>query len=207
MKYRVAGGSNGKRYNGVNKDSNSYKLTKEDDIKHRWKEYFEDILNCDDPPLLIPSRPNPYTRYIDMRPISNEELNNLFVKLQNKISPGEDRLSADMLNALGQLGMHAHRKLLNNVCLVEQVPSDWKRGIIVRVPKKGDLSNCANWRGMTLLTVIRKILSHIIYNRIKDAIFGVLYEEQAGFRETSGYADQIFVLKNIVEQCEEWRES
>ena len=201
-------GNNGKKYNGVIKDRNGHKLTKEDDKKHRWKEYFEDILNCDDPPLLDDVQNNPlYMLDIHIGPISSEELDVVIRKLKNNKSPGEDRISAEMLKALGQLGMHALLQLLNSVWQEEQVPSDWKRGIIVKIPKKGDLSNCANWRGITLLTVIGKILSQIIYNRMKDAMFGVLCEEQAGFREGRGCADQIFVLRNIVEQCEEWRKS
>ena len=148
-----------------------------------------------------------YMLDIHIGPISSEELDVVIRKLKNNKSPGEDRISAEMLKALGQLGMHALLQLLNSVWQEEQVPSDWKRGIIVKIPKKGDLSNCANWRGITLLTVIGKILSQIIYNRMKDAMFGVLCEEQAGFREGRGCADQIFVLRNIVEQCEEWRKS
>ena len=112
-----------------------------------------------------------------------------------------------MLKALGTQGTDALLHLLNDVWQEEQVPPDWKQGIIVRIPKKGDLSDCANWRGITLLSVTGKIMSNIIYNRIKDAIFSVLCEEQAGFCEGKGCADQIFVLRSIIEQCEEWRKS
>ena len=28
---------------------------------------------------------------------------------------------------------------------------DWKKGIIIKLPKKGDLISCGNWRGITLL--------------------------------------------------------
>ena len=103
--------------------------------------------------------------------------------------------------------MHALLQLVNNVWQEEQVPDSWRRGIIVRIPKKGDFSNCSNWRGITLLSVIAKIVSNIIYNRIKEAVFGVLREEKAGFRDGRGCADHIFVLRHIMEQCEEWRKS
>ena len=71
--------------------------------------------------------------------------------------------------------------------------------------KKRDLSNCSNWRGITLLSVIAKIASNIIFNRIKEIVFNVISEEQAGFCDGRGCADHIFVLRHIMEQCEEWR--
>jgi hypothetical protein len=37
-------------------------------------------------------------------------------------------------------------------------PKDWKEGIILKIPKKGDYRNCNNWQGITLLVVISKSL-------------------------------------------------
>ncbi|CAH8644526.1 unnamed protein product [Heterobilharzia americana] len=34
--------------------------------------------------------------------------------------------------------------------------SDWKKGYLVKLPKKGDLSVCKNWRGITLLSTHSK---------------------------------------------------
>jgi hypothetical protein len=50
---------------------------------------------------------------------------------------------------------------------MEKVPEEWKEGIIVNIPKKGDTTNCNNWRGITLLSVPSKILSRTIFNRVK----------------------------------------
>ena len=33
----------------------------------------------------------------------------------------------------------------------EKIPSDWKKGLLIKLPKKGDLLECDNWRGITLL--------------------------------------------------------
>ena len=85
--------------------------------------------------------------------------------------------------------------------------SDWKPGIIVRISEKGDLSDCANWRGITLLSVTGEIMSNIINNRLKDATFSVLCEEHAGFREERGCADQFFLLRHTIEQCKKSRKS
>ncbi|RUS86850.1 hypothetical protein EGW08_005387 [Elysia chlorotica] len=82
---------------------------------------------------------------------------------------------------------------------------DWTEGIIVKIPKKGARSDCNNWRGITLLSIPSKILSKIIIQRISKAVDQKLRNEQAGFRKGRGCCDQIFTLRNIIEQCTEWQ--
>ena len=64
---------------------------------------------------------------------------------------GEDRVTADMLKADPHLSAQMLVKLFNQAWEEEEVPDDWKKGIIVKLPKKGDLSVCDNWRGINLL--------------------------------------------------------
>ena len=42
-------------------------------------------------------------------------------------------------------------------------------------------------------------------NRILDSIDKKLRKEQAGFRKNKGCIDQIFALRNIIEQATEWQ--
>ena len=86
----------------------------------------------------------------------------------------------------------------------ERVPDDWKKGIIIKLPKKGDLTSCGNWRGITLLTTASKVLGRIIIKRIAKEVDRLLREEQAGFRAGRSTTEQIFILRNIVEQAIEW---
>jgi len=43
----------------------------------------------------------------------------------------------------------------------------WKKGLIVKIFKKGDLRDCNNWRGVTLLPVISHIFCRMLLERIK----------------------------------------
>ena len=52
----------------------------------------------------------------------------------------------------------------------------------MKLPKKGDLTECNNWRGVTLMVVAAKVLGRIIITRIRDGIDDKLRQEQAGFR-------------------------
>ena len=71
--------------------------------------------------------------------------------------------------------------------------------------QKGALSDCYNCRGIKLLSVTRKILAKIISKRISDAVDAGMRKEQAGFGKERGCTDQIFILRDIIEQCTEWQ--
>ena len=44
-------------------------------------------------------------------------------------------------------------KLFKVIWDTEEVPEEWKEGLIVKLSKKGDLTKCGNWRGLTLISV------------------------------------------------------
>ena len=89
----------------------------------------------------------------------------------------------------------------------EDLPTEWKEGHLIKLPKKGDLSNCANYRGITLLSVPGKVFSRILLNRMKDAVDTKLRDQQAGFRKDHSCTDQIATLRIILEKSQEWNSS
>ena len=44
--------------------------------------------------------------------------------------------------------------VVHEVWKENKVPSDWTNAILIPIPKKGDLSSCYNWRGISLLDVV-----------------------------------------------------
>ena len=75
---------------------------------------------------------------------------------------------------------------------------------MIKLPKEGDLTECNNQRGVTLMAVAAKVLGRIIITRIRDRMDNKLCQEQAGFRKDRGTTEQIFILRNVIEQCIEW---
>ena len=73
------------------------------------------------------------------------------------------------------------KPLLNKIWNEEDIPQDWKVGILVKLPKKGDVCLCKNWRGVMLLTVASKVLCKIILERMKDALDGRLQVNKQDF--------------------------
>jgi sorting nexin-29 len=79
------------------------------------------------------------------------------------------------------------------------MPDVWKVGLIVPLFKKGDKMKCENYRGITLLNVAHKILSSVILERLKGYWEGILGEYQCGLRPQRRTTDQIFVVRQILE--------
>jgi sorting nexin-29 len=84
-------------------------------------------------------------------------------------------------------------------------PDEWNNGYIINLPKKGDLSDCKNWRGITLLNTINKLVTTILYQRLIEKQEPLLRKEQAGFRPHRSCVDQINTLRIVVEQSLEYR--
>ena len=70
-----------------------------------------------------------------------------------------------------------------------------KKELVVSIFKKGDLRDCNNWRGVTLLPTINRIFQRMLLERIKKGLDKKLKKEQAGFRPNGNTTKQIFTLK------------
>jgi hypothetical protein len=74
----------------------------------------------------------------------------------------------------------------------EKLPQEWERGLLVKIPKRGDLSNCDNWCGSTLLSVPSKVFNRVILNLIEGEVETKLREEQYGFRPQRSRTDLMY---------------
>ena len=65
--------------------------------------------------------------------------------------------------------------------------------------KKGGINDTDNYRGITFLSVLGKLFTRIINNRLSDWAekYSVLIEAQAGFRPGMSTTDNIFGLNFI----------
>ena len=94
-------------------------------------------------------------RRIDIRqdPPSRKELDKAISLLQRNKAPGIDIIFPELLKD----GGNNIRKWLLRICKPiwhkESTPSEWGKGIILPLPKKGDLSYCNNNRGITLFDI------------------------------------------------------
>ena len=86
---------------------------------------------------------------------------------------------------------------------MKRFPEDWEQGILIQLPKEGNLMQCKNWRSIMLLPITSKILCRIILERISKAVEKQLRDEQTGFKKRRSCGDQIATSRMIVEQSQE----
>ena len=187
------------------RDKNGKQLTSQQEQAERCVEHFRKVLNQPEPQNAADPTPPEELLNIDCTPPTVSEIEAAIKKTKIGKAPGIDGLQAELLKADTTLTARALHKLFTSIWQSEAVPRDWCKGLIIRIPKKGDLRNCDNWRGVTLLSIPSKIFCRILLCRIDKVLDPILREEQAGFRRGRGCIDQIFTLRNIIEQCLEWK--
>ena len=173
----------------------------------RWAEHFNELLNRpepQDPPDIPPA-------HIDL-PISDEapsmdEILAAIAQLKRGKAAGPDNIPPEALKADPVATATVLHQLFVKMWSSEQVPNAWKEGHLIKLPKKGDLSNCCNYRGIVLLSVPSKVFNRILLNRMQAAVDSELREQQAGFRKDRACIDQIATLRIILEESLEWNAS
>ena len=189
------------------KDKQNNTLSSEKEQKERWKEHFQEVLNRKEPEntVSIDITETPLELDIDLYAPTKLEIQRALKSLRNRKAPGIDQLNAELFKADVKQTSDILYPVFKEIWENNIIPDNWSEGDIIRIPKKGDLTNCNNWRGITLLSIPSKVFCKILISRIKTAIDRTLRQEQAGFRQGRSCIDHIFVLRNILEQCAEWQ--
>ncbi|VDP79177.1 unnamed protein product [Schistosoma curassoni] len=142
---------------------------------------------------------------IYVNPPMTEEIRMAIRKLKSGKAAGLDNIPAEALLSDIEVTANLPHLLFKKIGEEEQVPMNWNEGHLIKISKKGDLSKCENYRGITLLSIAEKVLKRVLLNRMKDAVDFQLPAQQAGFRKDRSCMDQIATLRIIVEQSIEWK--
>ena len=183
------------------KDKEGVVLKTEKEQLIRWAEHFNELLNK--PELnKLPNFDLTNVHNLNIVPegLTRDELEAALKTVKNNKASGCDEITGEMLKALNETSKDYLLTIFNEIWNNETLPQEWRNGIIVKLPKKGDLGDCNNWRGITLLSSVGKFFCTILLKEVDS----ILQEEQAGFRPGRSCCDQIFVLISILEECLEW---
>ena len=75
--------------------------------------------------------------------------------------------------------------------------------IITLYKNKGDRSDCNNYRGISLLSIVGKLFARIILRRLQVLAERIYPELQCGFKSKRSTVYMIFSLRQLQEKCRE----
>ena len=77
-------------------------------------------------------------------------------------------------------------KVLHSICQqiwkIQQWPQDWKRSVLISIPKNGNAKECTNYHTVALISHAGKVMLKILQARLQQYVNRELPDVQAGFR-------------------------
>ena len=180
------------------KDSNGTILTDEDEIKARWKESFETLLNVEnereeleptDPVQgLIPS-------------VNDTEIRKQLSKMGRNKACGPDDLPIEAVMVVAEMKPELLTYILQRI-MADGIPDSWKKSKLIPIFKnKGDILECNNYRGIKLTSHFTTLWERIIEARLREIVD--IRENQFGFRPGMSTQEPVFALRQLQEKCRE----
>ena len=127
------------------KDENGDLVADSHSIVARWRNYLSHLFNVHgvkevrqaEIHTAEPLEPEPSAAEVELA----------IDKLKSHKSPGTDQLIKAGCRTI-YLAIH---KLITSIWKKEKLPEEWKESIIIHIHKKGDKTDCNNYRGISLL--------------------------------------------------------
>ena len=171
-------------------------------FKEYFKKLYERVSICDRSVLELLQQ-EPAISGVD-HPPTNEEILKSGNSLKNN-PPGEPGLTSQMFKAI--VSNNKTLQLLRSITLDfwenELPPDQWETGLLKIFPKKGDLSQPGNYRGIMLLDVAYKIIANIVQSRLVPIAEKLDHKSQSGFRPGRNCADAVFTVKLAIKKRRE----
>ena len=102
-------------------------------------------------------------------------------------------------------------KMLHSICQqiwkTQQWPQDWKRLILVPIPKKGSTKDCANCWTIAFISHASKVMLKILQARLQHYVNQESPDVDAGFIKRRGTRDQIANICWILEKAMEFQKN
>ena len=133
--------------------------------------FFCSCFNTSHPPIQYQANPTvPTSSPVEEVLCSESEVCDMLAVLDVSKASGPDGISARMLKNTAPNIAPSLTKLFNLSIATGIIPSSWKKSSIVPIPKAHELSSPNNYRPVSLLPIISKILERHIYGVLLDHI-------------------------------------
>ncbi|CAB4007916.1 Hypothetical predicted protein [Paramuricea clavata] len=118
------------------------------------------------------------------RPVSVTLVYTLLVNLSTTKATGMDKISAKILQVAAPVIAPSLTEIFNMSIDSDQFPSDWKAARVIPLFKKGQRSMLGNYRPISILPVVSKLMERIMYDQMYEYLNqnNLFSKHQFGFR-------------------------
>ena len=110
--------------------------------------------------------------------ITTHELGKALKKMKNNKSPGIDGISADFLKVFWVKLKYHIKNAINSSYIKGTLPISWRQSIITCLPKGNKPRQfLKNWRPISLLRAVYKLISGVIAERIKPCLDKIISKD------------------------------
>ena len=143
---------------GTIEDRNGMDLTEAEDIKKRWQEYTGELYKKD---LHDPDNHDGVITHLEPDILECEVKWTLGSITMNKASGG-DGIPVELFQILKGDAVKVLHSICQHIWKTQQWPKDWKRLVIIPIPKKGNAKECSNYHTIALISHTSKVMLKIL---------------------------------------------
>ena len=132
-------------------------------IAEKWKEYIEELYEDERDSA-------PYFQVSTGKNILKEEVENVIKTMKNGKATGSGKIPIEALKVSDERNLEVITYLCNTIYNSGYIQIDMKQSTFVPLPKKSKAQKCTEFRTISLMTHISKLLLKIIQQRIADKI-------------------------------------
>ena len=114
---------------------------------------------------------------------------------------GPDELPAEALKALDEHNIEIVTSLCNIIYNRGMIPTEMKHSVFITLPKKPKVMICTDFRTISLMSHVTKLLLKIIQQRMANKIDKEVSRLQSGFRPGTATREGKFNLRTICERA------
>ena len=181
------------------KDTNGVVLTEDDDIRERWRTYFEQLMNVENNRIerVIATRTES-----EVENITTDEVERALGKMKKGKATGPDDIPVEAWKVLGNTGVDILLEIFNTRMDSEKMPDEWRNSNLIPIFKnKGDIQDYGNYRGIKLMSHTLNMWERIIERRLREKV--EISEQQFGFMPGWSTTDATFAQRKLVEKYRE----
>lgn len=133
-------------------------------------------------------------------PFDLSELNLAIKEMKTNKAPGIDNIRTEQIKQFGALTLQWILDMMNNCISEMTIPKMWRKAHVVALLKPGkDPNDVKNFRPVSLLCHLFKVLERMVLNRIIEPLENLLSPNQAGFRPGKSCCGQVLNLTQFIE--------